>query len=131
MDAEGAMRLAADVVAAENLGREGGHEAAEEIFSDDFICITRAAKPAGREQEETRQELLAAIAKAQRNSPRRELSFPPPHSGAWSIGNTCWLVRGVVQTPAGLFRNTWIFRKTDQTWRLFAWQVTKLEPPAA
>jgi hypothetical protein len=122
--------LARQFVAAENLGRDGGKEAADKILATDFLGITRAGKRSGAKQEESREELLNNIGSAEPNVPLRELHFADPNSDAWPIGEACWVVKGVVKTGDGSFRNMYVFKwqddPKDQGWRLFSCQVTRL-----
>lgn len=133
MDERGAMKIAEEIVRAENTAGPAGRLAAERVVSLRFTWITRAGKPASGDQEQTREELLAAIEAAAPNTPYRSLEFDQ-HPSAWPLGSGCWVVRGIVATRNkaaperdGLFRNTWILRRDeDREWRLFTLQVTPL-----
>jgi len=119
-------------VEAENLGREGGPDLADRILSDDFTGIMRAGSKPGIDQEQDREALLATIGAVERDKPKRKLDFPDMWSDAWPVGPACWIVKGVVSTPDGRFRNTYVFKPSKEDareaedWRLFALQVTKL-----
>jgi len=115
MDEQGARELIGAIVAAENADGEKGRNEAEDRLSKRFIRLTRGGRPESGKQEATREQFLEAIGAALPDSPRRSLTFDDEHSGTWPIGSECWVVRGVVGTKDGRFRNTWILRHDEDS----------------
>jgi hypothetical protein len=108
--------LALKIVAAENAGSTGVKGDVQKLLSPRFVGITRGGRPETGEQEEDREQFIAAIMRAEPNSPLRVPSFDDQHSGAWAVGDGCWVVKGKVATrnkgspeKDPDFRNTWIF----------------------
>jgi hypothetical protein len=121
MDNEIGKIKALEIIAAENAGKTNKKVDVEQLLSPRFVGITRGGKPATGEQEEDREQFIAAIMRAEPNSPLRVPSFDDPC--AWAVGDGCWVVKGKVTTPVGVFRNTWIFCSDG----LFSLQVTRLQ----
>jgi hypothetical protein len=133
MDNEFGKNLARKIVAVEDAGRTGVREDVQKLLSPRFVGITRGGRPGTGEQEEDREQLIATIMSAELNSPLRVPSFDDQHSGAWALGDGCWVVKGKVATRNkdaperdAVFRNTWIFCSDGGEWGLFSLQVTRL-----
>jgi hypothetical protein len=130
MDDELVKNLARKMVEFENAGRTGVREDVEKLLSPRFVGITRGGRPDTGEQEEDREQLIGTIMSAEPNSPLRVPEFDDQHSGAWAVGDGCWVVKGKVATrnkgAPKVFRNTWIFCSDGGEWRLFSLQVTRL-----
>jgi hypothetical protein len=112
--------------------------AASAIVSDDFTWITRST---GAEQN--RAEMLAAI-KAGPTDIIRSVRLDPSGSDLRQVGTDCCIARPIVETartasPAtveGRFRNILVFKRHPapasggaESWKLIAWQVTRLPAP--
>jgi hypothetical protein len=124
MDKKFGENLARGIVAVENAGRTVVREDVEKLLSPRFVGITRGGRPDTGEQEEDREQFIGTIMDAEPNG--RVPSFDDQHSGAWAVGDGCWVVKGKVATRNEDFRNTWIFCLDRGKWRLFSLQVTRL-----